>query len=96
MWKRFPVSILRSGRRLFTTVRWNCCGGFVNSEEGLGTVVVGLMDHDACKKLIGLPEGYEVAAVIPIGYPAVEPKAGPPRKTLSEMVHCDRFGGKMF
>ncbi len=64
-------------------------------ELGLGTVVVGLMDHDACKKLIGLPEGYEVAAVIPIGYPAVEPKAGPPRKTLSEMVHCDRFGGKM-
>jgi nitroreductase len=65
-------------------------------EMGLGTVVVSLMDHDACKKVIGLPDGYEVAAVIPIGRPAVELKEGPPRKTVSEMVHLDTFGKKMF
>lgn len=65
-------------------------------ELGLGTVVVGLMNHDACKKLVGLPEDYEVAAVIPIGYPAVDPKAGPPRKAVGDMVHLDCFGKKMF
>ncbi len=65
-------------------------------ELGLGTVVVGLIDHDACKKLIGLPDDHEVAAVIPIGRPAVELKEGPPRKAVSEMVHLDRFGKKMF
>jgi len=65
-------------------------------ELGLGTVVVGLMDHDACKKLIGLPDGYEVAAVIPIGRPAVDPKEGPARKAVSDMVHLDAFGKKMF
>ena len=65
-------------------------------EMGLGTVVVGLMDHDACKKVISLPQGYEVAAVIPIGRPAVEPKDGPPRRPVSEMVHLDMFGRKMF
>ncbi len=65
-------------------------------EMGLGTVVVGLMDQDACKKVIGLPDGYEVAAVIPIGRPAVEPKEGPARKAVSEFVHLDGFGKKMF
>jgi nitroreductase len=65
-------------------------------EMGLGTVVVGLMDHNACKKVIALPDGYEVAAVIPIGRPAVEPKEGPARKPLSDMVHLDTFGKKMF
>lgn len=65
-------------------------------ELGLGTVIVGFLDHDACRKLIGLPEGYEVAAVIPVGIPAVELKKGPSRKTVSEMVHLDAFGNQMF
>jgi nitroreductase len=65
-------------------------------EMGLGTVVVGLMDHDACKKVIALPDGYEVAAVIPIGRPAGEPKEGPARKTVSDMLHLNTFGKKMF
>ncbi|MHB8136893.1 MAG: nitroreductase family protein [Smithellaceae bacterium] len=65
-------------------------------EMGLGTVVVGLMDHDACRKVIGLPESYEVAAVIPIGRPAVEPKEGPARRPVSDMVHLNGFGRKMF
>lgn len=63
---------------------------------GLGTVVVGLLDHDACKGLIALPNGYEAVAVLPIGRPAVEPKAGPPRKAVAEMVHLNRFGTKLF
>ncbi|MDD2469038.1 MAG: nitroreductase family protein [Desulfobulbus sp.] len=65
-------------------------------EMGLGTVVVGLLNHEACKELIALPEGYEAVAVIPIGHPAVELKSGPPRKAVSEMVHLDAFGSKMF
>jgi len=65
-------------------------------EMGLGTVVVGLMDHEACRKVVALPDGFEVVAVIPIGRPAVEPKEGPARKAISEMVHLDTFGKKMF
>ena len=65
-------------------------------EMGLGTVVVGLMNHNACKKVIDLPDGYEVVAVIPIGHPAVEPKGGPARKPVSDMVYLDTFGRKMF
>jgi nitroreductase len=58
---------------------------------GLGTVVVGLMDHDACKKVIGLPDGYEVVAVLPIGKPEAL-RNSPGRKELSAMTHLDAFG----
>jgi nitroreductase len=61
-------------------------------ELGLGSVVVGFMDHDACKKIVGLPDGYEVVAVLPIGKPAVEGKQGPPRKELSAFVHLNTYG----
>ena len=61
-------------------------------EMGLGTVVVGLMDHDACGKVLGLPKGYEVVVSVPVGRPAVEGRKGPPRKNLAECTHLDRFG----
>lgn len=60
-------------------------------ELDLGTVVVGLMDHDACKRCIGLPEGFEVVAVIPVGRPAAI-RGGPPRKELKDCVHLNTFG----
>ncbi|HON59631.1 MAG TPA: nitroreductase family protein [Smithella sp.] len=65
-------------------------------ELGLGTVIVGLMDHKTCEKILGIPEGHQVIAVIPIGYPAAPPKDGPPRKPLSEMVFLNSLGQPMF
>jgi len=59
-------------------------------ELGLGTVVAGLMDHDACKKIIDLPEGYEVLAALPIGKPAVI-RNSPGRKDLASFTHLDKF-----
>ena len=34
---------------------------------GLGTVIVGLYDHDKANKVLKTPEGYEVVALIPGG-----------------------------
>ena len=65
-------------------------------ELGLGTVVVGLMNHEACEKVLALPEGHKILAVIPIGRPAVPPKEGPARKDLSEMVFLNDFGKPLF
>lgn len=62
-------------------------------EMGLGTVVVGLMDHNACWKVLSLPDGYEVVVSVPVGRPAVEGRKGPPRKSIAECSHLDRFGG---
>jgi nitroreductase len=64
-------------------------------ELDLGTVVVGLMDHAACQKAIGLPEGYEVVAVLPIGRPVAK-REGPPRKELKDFVHLNTFGTPFF
>lgn len=56
----------------------------------LGTVIVGLMDHDRANAILGVPEGYEVVALIPLGYPAEEGKPGN-RKELSSFVHTNTF-----
>jgi nitroreductase len=59
---------------------------------GLGTVIVGFMNHDACGEMLGLPEGYEAVAAIPVGQPASAARAVPPRKDQSSFVHRDKFG----
>jgi nitroreductase len=57
---------------------------------GLGTVVVGLFDHNQAKQLLGVPEEVEVVAMIPLGYAAKEP-AAPKRREVAEFLHADTF-----
>ena len=45
---------------------------------GLGTVIVGLFDHDKVGEFINLPDNHEVLTLIPLGYPDHQPK--PPQK----------------
>jgi nitroreductase len=57
---------------------------------GLGSVVVGLFNHDAAKTILSVPEGYELVALIPLGHPAKI--SGPPkRREPAEFVHSNRF-----
>jgi len=56
----------------------------------LGTVIIGSFSHDRAKEILGIPEGYEAVALIPVGYPAREAKQSH-RKQISEFVHYDRF-----
>ncbi len=57
---------------------------------GLGTVIVGLFDHDKAKKIINVPDGYELVSLIPMGYPA-KISSAPKRKEIAEFVHNDTF-----
>jgi nitroreductase len=57
---------------------------------GLGTVIVGYLDHDRAKKALGLGDGYEVVALIPLGYPAKEGTA-PKRRDIKDFVHYEKF-----
>jgi nitroreductase len=57
---------------------------------GLGTVVVGLFDQDKAKAALGVPEGYELVTMIPLGYPDKVP-AAPKRREVGEFVHQDKF-----
>lgn len=61
--------------------------------EGLGTVHLGLLDHDKAGAAIGLPDDVKVFEILPLGLPAKEGKA-PPRRELSDFVHKNRFGQK--
>ncbi|MGB5156821.1 nitroreductase family protein [Desulfobacterium sp. N47] len=57
---------------------------------GLGTVVVGLLDHDKAKDVINVPNGYELVALIPIGYPAKSGSATK-RREIKDFVHYNSF-----
>jgi nitroreductase len=57
---------------------------------GLGTVVVGLFDQDKAKAALGVPEGYDVVTMLPLGYPEKMP-AAPKRREIGEFVHQEKF-----
>jgi nitroreductase len=57
---------------------------------GLGTVIVGSVDHDKAKGVLGVGEGYELVALIPVGYPAKD-SAAPKRREIGEFTHYDKF-----
>lgn len=57
---------------------------------GLGTVIVGLFDHDRAEQILGVPNGYAVVALVPLGYPA-KISSAPKRRDISEFVHNEKF-----
>lgn len=52
---------------------------------GLGTVIMGIYDPAKVAKVLNVPEGQTVAALIAIGHPAQDPVA-PPRKSVDELL----------
>jgi len=61
---------------------------------GLGTVVVGSIDHAKCGELLNVKPPYELVCVLPVGKPVELKKEGPKRKEISEFMHRERFGKK--
>ncbi len=60
-------------------------------ELGLGSLIIGLFDHDQAKQVLNVPNGYELVTLTPLGYPAEEPKSTT-RKTIDEFTHLNMFG----
>jgi nitroreductase len=58
---------------------------------GLGTVHVGLFDAKKVGGILGVPPGFCVVSITPLGYPDQEPSPRP-RKELSEIVFYDKYG----
>lgn len=54
-------------------------------EQGLGTLIMGIFDEDGISELLGLPEDQELAALIALGVPDIEPEA-PKRKTVAQLL----------
>jgi nitroreductase len=58
---------------------------------GLGTVHVGAFDAKQVAAILGVPPGFCVVSMTPLGYPDEEPPLRP-RKELAETVFYDKFG----
>ena len=58
---------------------------------GLGTVIVGAFSAKKAASILGVPEGFCVVAMTPLGFPAQEGRA-PLRKERSEIVFYDKYG----
>jgi nitroreductase len=57
---------------------------------GLGTVIIGAFDAKMVEEILGIPKGYRVVTLFPVGVPAQEGKA-PPRKELSELIVYNKW-----
>jgi nitroreductase len=57
---------------------------------GLGTVIVGMFDHQKAGEILGVPEDAEVVAMTPLGYP-VSASTAPKRKEISEFVSYEKY-----
>jgi nitroreductase len=62
--------------------------------EGLGTCWIGAFNNSEIKKLLQIPDQYEVVAATPLGYPAEEDAftEQTDRKNMNEIVSTDKFG----
>ena len=58
---------------------------------GLGSVFVGVFDEEQLGELLGIPAELRIVGLFPLGYPLEEPKGGPPRKPLAEIVHYGKY-----
>lgn len=59
-------------------------------ELGLGTCWIGAFDNEEVKKVLGIPDSYDVVAVTPIGYPEKDTPARP-RKGADEVICWEKF-----
>lgn len=60
--------------------------------EGLGTCWIGAFENEEIKKLLEVPDEYEVVAVTPLGYPSEDVfTESKDRKNLDEIVSPNKF-----
>jgi len=64
----------------------------VAHDMGLGTVIIGYFDAKKAKEILEVPEGVEVVAMTPLGYPESIPNA-PKRKEVDEFVFYEKYKG---
>jgi len=92
-----PVAVIYDSKKLIPSESsWNCITTIwlAAVAEGLGMspAFFGPNAQGPIKQMLNIPEGYNIAAILRIGIPAVVPDAKP-RKSLKECLHVNRFGG---
>lgn len=54
-------------------------------EKGVGSVIMGIFDEEKIEKVIEISEGQQIAALVGLGYPSLQPEA-PKRKEVSALL----------
>lgn len=57
---------------------------------GLGSVILGLFDHEKVARVLQVPAGFELVTLIPVGVPAKIPSA-PNRREVEQFTHWEKF-----
>ena len=60
--------------------------------DGVGSNWTGFTPMDAVRQEFGLPDTYDVLAVLPLGYPTRKVLGKKKRKPFDEVVSAERFG----
>ena len=60
--------------------------------DGVGSNWVGFAGMDAVRNEFGLPDAYDVLAVVPLGYPKRKIVGKKRRKPFNQVVSAERFG----
>jgi nitroreductase len=59
---------------------------------GLGSVLVGSMNHEKCAEILDVKHPYELAGILPVGKPVELKKEGPARREIADFTHKEKFG----
>jgi len=66
----------------------------VASAEGLGSCWIGSFDQEACRKLLRIPDGWEVVELLPLGYPSDPSEVSKKRKSVEDVLDWDYWDEK--
>ena len=58
---------------------------------GLASVFVGVFEEEDLGELLDIPPGIRIVGLFPLGYPQGELTSGPPRKSLDQIVHYEKW-----
>ncbi len=60
------------------------------ADQGLGSCWIGFFSQENARQILGVPDKYKVAALLPVGYPRQvgDPR---PRKSLAEVICYESF-----
>jgi len=64
----------------------------VAADDGLGTCWIGSFDQEACRKLLRIPDGWDVVELLPLGYPADPSEVSKKRHSVEEILDWDYWG----
>jgi nitroreductase len=90
------IILLGDSKTISTTVALDCAIAGTNmtlmaTASGIGSCWIGAFEEENIKRLLSVPERYNIVAMIAFGYPEGGLPKAPPRLDLEDIVHYESF-----